>query len=106
VDSIWKLHQAFLRDLQTAALPDAIINLAPSLTAYNQYVNSYAGAAAILQRLQEKEEFEEWLEEQSSDLGGLNLVSLQIAPIQRIPRYALLLKGSTCAVSLIRPVRH
>ena len=78
--------------------------------AYTEYVTTFAGATAILQRLQEKEEFDEWLEEQYADLSGLNLVSLQIAPVQRIPRYALLLKGTialaACLLFSISPVFH
>ncbi|PRP81712.1 hypothetical protein PROFUN_10812 [Planoprotostelium fungivorum] len=76
---------------------DIFVNVAPSLQfSYSHYVNSYDQALKTVSLSQEKDPgFKEFLDKkmrgEGSTRGPLNLGSLLIAPVQRLPRYELLL---------------
>eukprot|EP01117_Protostelium_nocturnum_P005387 TRINITY_DN1958_c0_g1_i1.p1 TRINITY_DN1958_c0_g1~~TRINITY_DN1958_c0_g1_i1.p1 ORF type:complete len:1618 (+),score=627.59 TRINITY_DN1958_c0_g1_i1:434-5287(+) len=76
---------------------DVFVNVAPSLQfSYSHYVNNYDQALKAVSLCQEKEPaFKAFLEKQRSvphpSLGQINFGSLLIAPVQRLPRYELLL---------------
>jgi hypothetical protein len=67
--------------------------MAEFLRCYTQYVNNYENAIKILEELEKKPAFVQFLQKctNSEDLKGLNLYSYLIMPIQRPPRYELLL---------------
>ena len=67
----------------------------PFFKMYNQYVAGHSAALTLLQELTAAEgAFAEWLRrtEMSPPCSGQTLQSFLIMPVQRVPRYALLLK--------------
>ncbi len=62
------------------------------MTAYKQFVNNYDLSTATLQELRSKKAFVEF-EQQMAARGLHALDSLLICPIQRLPRYRLLLEA-------------
>ena len=65
--------------------------MADFLKMYTQYVNGYDNAMATINRLNKKKTFKKFLETKQREIGQ-SLMSYLIMPIQRIPRYVLLLK--------------
>ena len=64
---------------------------------YTQYLNGYEKSIAAINNLRSHKKFQEWMTEVRSKLqkiGGLDLMSYMIMPVQRIPRYVLLLRVS------------
>jgi len=74
---------------------DIFVTVAPSLQfSYSHYVNNYDQALKTVSMCQEKEPaFKEFLDKllKEEPQGSLNLGSLLIAPVQRLPRYEMLL---------------
>jgi hypothetical protein len=76
--------------------------LIPMLTIYVQYINGYDEAIKALKRLKKNKDFAELCvkgEEKSTTLNKeskfyieVSIESLLVAPIQRLPRYELLLR--------------
>lgn len=74
---------------------DVFLSMADFLKCYTTYVNNYDEAHLLLRNLvKENPKFAKFIEEVRSHphSKGLNLFSLLIMPIQRPPRYVLLLK--------------
>ncbi|KAM8779284.1 FYVE, RhoGEF and PH domain-containing protein 2 [Rhynchonycteris naso] len=104
ISSIYQFHsQFFLPELQrrlddwtaTPRLGDVIQKLAPFLKMYSEYVKNFERAAELLATWTEKSPpFQEVLARiQSSEASGsLTLQHHMLEPVQRIPRYELLLK--------------
>ncbi|XP_066093719.1 FYVE, RhoGEF and PH domain-containing protein 2 isoform X2 [Saccopteryx bilineata] len=104
ISSIYQFHsQFFLPELQrrlddwtaTPRLGDVIQKLAPFLKMYSEYVKNFERAAELLATWTEKSPpFQEVLTRiQSSEASGsLTLQHHMLEPVQRIPRYELLLK--------------
>ncbi|XP_058162645.1 FYVE, RhoGEF and PH domain-containing protein 2 isoform X2 [Dasypus novemcinctus] len=104
ISSIYQFHsQFFLPELQRrldnwAAAPrigDVIQKLAPFLKMYGEYVKNFERAAELLAAWTDKSAlFQEVLTRiQSSEASGsLTLQHHMLEPVQRIPRYELLLK--------------
>eukprot|EP01100_Stratorugosa_tubuloviscum_P006589 TRINITY_DN2829_c2_g5_i1.p1 TRINITY_DN2829_c2_g5~~TRINITY_DN2829_c2_g5_i1.p1 ORF type:complete len:509 (-),score=187.66 TRINITY_DN2829_c2_g5_i1:2-1528(-) len=65
------------------------IDKAPLLKCYSVYINNYDNAMSLLAKLDLKKSFQSFLE--SKSLSTQELQSLLIQPIQRLPRYVLLL---------------
>jgi len=80
----------------TQKLGDLFVEMAPGLQyAYSHYVNNYDQALKTLSYCQEKESsFNAFLEKNRKHptYGTLSIGSFLIAPVQRLPRYELLLK--------------
>jgi hypothetical protein len=96
--------------LETTTIGDVFSKYGPLFTLYSQYTDSQEFAARTITEFVEKNrDFAEFLAAASQDerCQGQNLHSLLIMPIQRVPRYHLLLQvrcasiGSTC-----HPVDH
>ncbi|XP_074188968.1 FYVE, RhoGEF and PH domain-containing protein 2 isoform X2 [Rhinolophus sinicus] len=104
ISSIYQFHaQFFLPELQrrlddwsaTPRIGDVIQKLAPFLKMYSEYVKNFERAAELLATWTEKSpQFQEVLTRiQSSEASGsLTLQHHMLEPVQRIPRYELLLK--------------
>ncbi|KNC49490.1 uncharacterized protein AMSG_05506 [Thecamonas trahens ATCC 50062] len=78
-------------------LGDVFVRLAPALeAAYKPYVYANDESVALLSKLKKKNPLKQFLASRSaqyaSALHGLDLFDLHIMPVQRIPRYELLLK--------------
>ncbi|KYR00698.1 pleckstrin (PH) domain-containing protein [Tieghemostelium lacteum] len=74
---------------------DSFTKLAPYLKLYTQYCSSYDKSISRLKRkCDDSKDLTAYLKRITSETGfGLDLQSLLIMPIQRIPRYKLLLKS-------------
>jgi len=62
---------------------------------YSEYINNYNNAIETMSRcLEESEEFRDFLQQGRNDpeTRGLDVTSFMILPIQRVPRYQLLLE--------------
>ncbi|EPQ12390.1 FYVE, RhoGEF and PH domain-containing protein 2 [Myotis brandtii] len=104
ISSIYQFHaQFFLPELQrrlddwsaTPRIGDVIQKLAPFLKMYSEYVKNFERAAELLAIWTDKSpRFQEVLTRiQSSEASGsLTLQHHMLEPVQRIPRYELLLK--------------
>jgi hypothetical protein len=73
---------------------DVFLKVADSLKLYSVYVKAFADADELLKRkLAASKEFAAFLTQCQRDSGlALDLVSLLITPVQRLPRYELLLR--------------
>lgn len=59
---------------------------------YTQYISNYAQSLETLRELEHNNiKFREWKQGVEHELGGKRLPSYLIMPVQRIPRYVLLL---------------
>lgn len=101
-ETIYQLNEKFLHDLEEHKANGTISNTigqlfklyAPSMKLYIDYVNRYETALQTIQKLRESSQvFEHFLEENQKDPDSQrrNIQDFLIMPIQRIPRYVLLL---------------
>ncbi|KAH3767506.1 Guanine exchange factor for Rac 30 [Pelomyxa schiedti] len=77
-----------------SVIGDIFLNETAWIKLYKHYVNNYGPSLIVLKECKEKAPlFKKYLEhlDYSSSLFGLNLEGLLITPVQRIPRYVLLL---------------
>ena len=97
------LHRSFLRDLEKLrqagtrelqqSLAGVVKQFVPFFKIYSQYIQGYGAAQSLLQRKRaSNRSFREFIELQEA-CEGCDLDSLLITPIQRIPRYLLLLEA-------------
>lgn len=102
VDQLLALHRSFASiierviqnwDAENAAIGPHFLQLNPALVPhYSVYVNNYNGAMATLDRLLKKKELKDWVAGVMAKQKSQNMMSgLLIQPVQRIPRYILLL---------------
>ncbi|XP_038954641.1 FYVE, RhoGEF and PH domain-containing protein 2 isoform X5 [Rattus norvegicus] len=104
ISSIYRFHaQFFLPELQrrvddwtaTPRIGDVIQKLAPFLKMYSEYVKNFERAAELLATWMDKSQpFQEVVTriQRSEASGSLTLQHHMLEPVQRIPRYELLLK--------------
>jgi len=100
-ETLYNYHSMLLEGLErritsfnkNTTLGDYIYSMADFLRCYPQYVNGYDVAIEILTVLEEQPAFVDFLRKltNNQELKGLNLYSYLIMPVQRIPRYILLL---------------
>ena len=108
VDIIANTHTIFLEDLSecisTAALTSSecdkkeasvgpvFLRLVDCLRLYQSYISNYDKSINALSDCLEDPKFRAWVDEQHDEHRTLSLASILICPIQRIPRYSLLLQ--------------
>ena len=95
IEALWKFHVMMLPSLKTAPDGDVaqvIEQHAPYLKMYTKYVADYTPAMQTVNALSKNEGFAKFLKKQRSVSEGMDLMSFLIMPVQRIPRYVLLLK--------------
>lgn len=87
-------HQVMLIDMQSVgSIADVFLKNCPYLKLYTQYVSSYPNAIETMQKLSKNKKWNKWLAAQrDSAPTALDIMSYLIMPIQRIPRYELLLR--------------
>lgn len=82
-----------LWDTNTQKLGDVFLELADFFKMYTSYVNSYPAAIVTVSELKNKSlPFAEFIASNTEKCKGLDLASFLIQPIQRLPRYVLLLQ--------------
>ena len=98
ISELRDLSVEFLRGLESAAEADGCVgevyqNFAPKFKLYAEYCTNYPVAMKTLSALKKRHKaVRRALEACEGECGGLSLESLLIMPIQRIPRYKLLLE--------------
>ncbi|EGG22723.1 pleckstrin domain-containing protein [Cavenderia fasciculata] len=104
IDTIFGIHKTFLTDFETRIgkwtdqqkIGDVFLKMAPFLRAYTVYSNSYNSSILLLSALTKSNPtFQSFLAKclLKPASKGLNLSAYLIMPIQRIPRYKLLLEN-------------
>ncbi len=93
-----KIHEHFLEELKApeAKLPALFIQYADLFLAYSDYLSGYERALNTFGDLKGNNKFQQFMVDCRSDLNSksgttLDLLSFLILPVQRIPRYLLLL---------------
>jgi hypothetical protein len=104
---IAKLSEEFLKELKAldaetppradvnARMASILSKYTPFFDAYTGYVWSYSQISQILPTFEQKlkgQELLDWSNLQQRSFGNINAASVLIMPIQRLPRYVLLLK--------------
>ncbi|ORZ30943.1 Dbl homology domain-containing protein [Catenaria anguillulae PL171] len=103
IDEVFALHGTLLQELETRLstcnhqqLSDIFIHMQPYFKVYRAYVINYVVAIETLNRCaQENSEFAKFLDAAFTNprTNGLELRSYLILPVQRIPRYVMLLES-------------
>jgi hypothetical protein len=98
--AIWQLSEKLTNDLielkekrcLLGYISALLLHYTPQFRAYQSYMENYDDAVRTLNRLlKEKQELKTWLDFQQKCEGN-NLQSFLISPVQRLPRYLLLLE--------------
>ncbi|EFC43629.1 RhoGEF domain-containing protein [Naegleria gruberi] len=102
IDVILNFNNTFLKDLEerlqnyvyTVTISDIFLQIAPFFKTYSRYCNNFDKANEVLRECKKREEFKEQVSKMDKDsrTSKLGLQSYLILPIQRIPRYRLLLQ--------------
>jgi len=102
LDFLISFHRSFLDSLQKAlaawsdnsCVGDMLLCICPKLKLYHHYVVNHDNALRIFTKGQEVKAFKKFVDglDYSAALGGLCFESLLICPIQRVPRYVLLIQ--------------
>jgi hypothetical protein len=72
---------------------DIFLQMVPMMKMYTTYINEYDGATAVWTKFSVKPEFADYITQlRKAAEGRLDLVSMLIQPVQRLPRYEMLLK--------------
>jgi RhoGEF domain/Pleckstrin homology domain len=98
-----KLHESLEQRIAAAsasladvAVSDIFVDLAPQLLTYSRYINSFDERLRLYEQLQRAKDgkFSKFLLEvqQASEAKNLDLPAFLITPVQRLPRYEMLLK--------------
>ncbi|KAJ3425089.1 faciogenital dysplasia protein [Anaeramoeba flamelloides] len=103
IESIYGLnHRLYLdlekrkSNLETRQWSDLFTRFIPFLKLYTDFVNNYENALETIRKnIQNNNSFATFLEQthQSEKLQGFKIFDLLITPVQRIPRYVLLIQG-------------
>ncbi|KAL0482447.1 hypothetical protein AKO1_013092 [Acrasis kona] len=107
LSTVMTLHQAFLRKLEDRyklfddeslyflVIGDLIREMAPFFKVYVTYLSSFERSNMIIRRNRQNQQFDDWLDRRKKlpQSKGLDIGSLLIMPVQRLPRYQLLLKS-------------
>ncbi|KAL6065859.1 RhoGEF domain containing protein [Balamuthia mandrillaris] len=103
VETLLGFHKEFLKKIKErvaeftveTSLGDLILELIPYLKTYTQYTSNYDNCIQTLQNLTDKNaKFSAYLDRcmKAPTFGGLTIAGYLIMPIQRIPRYKMLLE--------------
>ncbi|KAK3745860.1 hypothetical protein QZH41_013216 [Actinostola sp. cb2023] len=96
IEGIQAINRELLSHMETLGVGDAFLAMAPFIKLYSTYANNFEQASNTLQEWEKKSpEFAEFITRQEAlgDCKGLTLRSLLITPVQRVPRYKLLLES-------------
>ncbi|KAJ5071762.1 faciogenital dysplasia protein [Anaeramoeba ignava] len=82
-------------DLQKTSFGDVFLEFVPFMRFYSVYVNNYNTSMTTFSESLSNHKFSKFLQQAyaNSQLDKLSLPSLLITPVQRIPRYVLLVEG-------------
>ncbi|KAL3841556.1 hypothetical protein ACJMK2_019680, partial [Sinanodonta woodiana] len=95
IEQLFQVNKKLLEYMEQMTIGAAFKYLGPFLKLYSMYANNYILASDTLQEyMQKSKDFADFIQskEQLPELMGLRIDALLITPIQRIPRYKLLLE--------------
>lgn len=102
LDFLLGFHKSFLETMNQklsewnddSCVGDMLLTVCPKLKLYHHYVVNQETAMQVFVKRQEIKSFRKFVEslDYTEALGGLSFESLLICPIQRIPRYVLLIQ--------------
>ncbi len=95
VEQILVVNSSFLSTLHSGCtVGSSFLKIVPQLEVYSHFVNNFERSLTVLSQAKTVKRFEAFLAKAMEDgeSKGLDLSSLLIMPVQRIPRYELLLK--------------
>ncbi|XP_046861391.1 FYVE, RhoGEF and PH domain-containing protein 4-like [Xenia sp. Carnegie-2017] len=96
IEAIQSVNRELLVHMETMGIGDAFLALAPFLKLYSTYANNFENALNTIKEWERKSpKFASFKKQQENldDAKGLKLNALLITPIQRIPRYKMLLEN-------------
>lgn len=93
------VHKAMLADMEKVSteldkMASVISTYGRTFLCYVDYLSRYEAALAVMERLKKKKKFKELMDAvdgQLSETGGKRLLDYLITPVQRLPRYVMLL---------------
>jgi len=90
-----KIEQRYKSWPSIQNIGDILVDNAPLFKLYYRYIRNYNKSQGKLSQLTGNEKFREWSRTtgRRAETKGLNLPDLLIMPVQRLPRYELLLKS-------------
>ncbi|XP_053384716.1 rho guanine nucleotide exchange factor 39-like [Mercenaria mercenaria] len=94
LEQILEVNKKLLEYMEQTTVGTAFKFLGPFLKLYSMYANNHQQAISTLQDSLKNEKFAEFIREQEDrpEVMGLKIGALLITPVQRIPRYKLLLE--------------
>lgn len=95
IEQIMEVNKTLLEYMEHTTIGEAFKYLAPFLKLYSSYANNHENAINLLQEWRQKSSgFHEFIQnqEEKADMMGLKINALLITPVQRVPRYKLLLE--------------
>ncbi|XP_061174840.1 rho guanine nucleotide exchange factor 39-like [Saccostrea echinata] len=95
VEQIMEVNKTLLEHMEQTTVGEAFKHLGPFLKLYSSYANNHENAITLLQEWRQKSPgFNEFIQKQEErpDMMGLKVNALLITPVQRVPRYKLLLE--------------
>ncbi|XP_036363182.1 rho guanine nucleotide exchange factor 39-like isoform X1 [Octopus sinensis] len=95
IEQIQHVNIKLLDQMEQNTIGQAFLSLGPFLKLYSTYANNHTQALATFQEwLQKSSEFAEFIQNQEArpEVMGLKFNALLITPVQRVPRYKLLLE--------------
>ena len=88
-----QFHAIFLDALgKNQNTPAVFVQFADFLKMYTQYVAGYEKSIATINALRGNKGFQKFMEDKRDELKGRGIMTYLIMPVQRIPRYVLLLR--------------
>jgi len=95
VPTLVQFHQMFYDDMvESNDPPAAIIKYGDYFKMYTRYMNDYDKAVQAINQQRKNKRYKAFVQafEQSGEANNLDLMSFLIMPVQRVPRYVLLLR--------------
>eukprot|EP01100_Stratorugosa_tubuloviscum_P000667 TRINITY_DN1148_c0_g1_i1.p1 TRINITY_DN1148_c0_g1~~TRINITY_DN1148_c0_g1_i1.p1 ORF type:complete len:886 (-),score=402.98 TRINITY_DN1148_c0_g1_i1:64-2721(-) len=100
IELISPLNESFITELteilskwgRTKAVGDLLQRWLKFFKIYTDYCNNYEQAIACLQKIEKRKDVSSFLKACDTETQGLKITALLIMPVQRIPRYVLLIK--------------
>ncbi|XP_076450012.1 rho guanine nucleotide exchange factor 39-like [Babylonia areolata] len=95
VEQIRDVNRTLLELMEQSTVGQAFQHLGPFLKLYAMYANNHEQALTVLQEWTQKSgDFAEFIQTQEArpDVMGLKINALLITPVQRVPRYKMLLE--------------
>ena len=98
IDSILAAQTYFLSQIKScgqnyqSSISDCFLEFAPAFRSSELYVSEYPEIDGLLRKYEKKPKFQKRINKYANEVGGRDLHSYMITPVQRMPRYILFLR--------------